>query len=455
MTFHHANTKDVYKKLQAELAQRQVTLQHKGSDFQVTKSVTELGFAVDKQTIESWKLPREFYIPKPWQKPEPKQVPLHHANVSQLEAVLEPIRALSDYKAAVNPSFAYSDDDLTITAATPGWGYDATMITKQLQTKLGQTTKNVSLDIKLVTIGATVSAKELEKLRPEVEKILSQQYVLLADDKKTELTKEQVVSLLGAEKVQGKLELAIDASKTKVLVEQIVASYNKAAVTEVTSSYKSGRATAVTTKGVDGRQVNNIDKIVGALIKQLTDKQSYEGVFAFDATPFSKKSVTVDDIPRKRAITYSIITWGNVQADFNSFVTQVQETLNDARGWAAAGIEFQRVSSGGSFSVVLAEPARVAAASPICDNYYSCRVGRHVIINDERWRNATPAWTSSLHEYRHMVVSHETGHWLGRGHSNCSGPGQSAPVMQQQSISLQGCAPNPWPLAWELNAVRR
>jgi len=72
--------------------------------------------------------------------------------------------------------------------------------------------------------------------------------------------------------------------------------------------------------------------------------------------------------------------------------------------------------------------------------------------------HATTTWTAnnrSLRDYRHLVVNHETGHWLGFGHAYCGGPGQLAPVMQQQSISLQGCKPNPWPLASERQALSR
>ena len=50
-----------------------------------------------------------------------------------------------------------------------------------------------------------------------------------------------------------------------------------------------------------------------------------------------------------------------------------------------------------------------------------------------------------MQDYRHMVVNHETGHWLGLGHVNCAAPGSAATIMQQQSMDLQGCTPNAWP----------
>jgi hypothetical protein len=88
-----------------------------------------------------------------------------------------------------------------------------------------------------------------------------------------------------------------------------------------------------------------------------------------------------------------------------------------------------------------------------CGTEYSCRAGRYVIINQDRWLGATPSWNNaggSLRDYRHMVINHETGHWLGHDHANCAGAGQPAQVMQQQSIDLQGCSFNPWPTASEL-----
>lgn len=155
-------------------------------------------------------------------------------------------------------------------------------------------------------------------------------------------------------------------------------------------------------------------------------------------------------------VNYDVSARGNVSASLAEFKAQANQTLNDARGWARMNVRFTEVPSGGQFSLVLASAAEVGAI-PGCSSEYSCRVGQAVLINEDRWLGATPSWNNaggSLRDYRHMVINHEVGHWLGHGHSQCSGPGQSAAVMQQQSIDLQGCKFNPWPLASELTSTQ-
>jgi hypothetical protein len=156
---------------------------------------------------------------------------------------------------------------------------------------------------------------------------------------------------------------------------------------------------------------------------------------------------------QKIIVTYDVTTKGAVTANFGEFKQLANATLNDGRGWSRMGVSFQEVASGGQFTLVLAEASQLPTFSSGCDAQYSCRAGRFVIINQDRWVGATPSWNSaggSLRDYRHMVVNHETGHWLGHGHQACTGAGQPAPVMQQQSISLQGCTFNAWPTAGEL-----
>lgn len=155
----------------------------------------------------------------------------------------------------------------------------------------------------------------------------------------------------------------------------------------------------------------------------------------------------------KRSVTYSVVTRGHVTADLREFRRQVQQTYDDPRGWRAKGVAFRRVARGGSFTVVLAQASTVPSYSSGCSAEWSCRVGRYVIINQTRWLHASPAWNAgglSTRDYRHMVVNHETGHWLGRGHVGCPAPGALAPVMMQQSKGRDGCRFNPWPTPAEL-----
>lgn len=180
----------------------------------------------------------------------------------------------------------------------------------------------------------------------------------------------------------------------------------------------------------------------------LTDPQWLKDQNAAEEAAAQAKKATTG-----RTVTYDIMTIGVITANIAEFRAQANATLNDGRGWSRLGVVFQEVQSGGDFTLALSEASQMTSFSSGCGTDYSCRSGRYVIINQDRWLGATPSWNNaggSLRDYRHMVINHETGHWLGHGHANCTAAGQPAQVMQQQSIDLQGCAFNPWPTAGEL-----
>ena len=157
--------------------------------------------------------------------------------------------------------------------------------------------------------------------------------------------------------------------------------------------------------------------------------------------------------PATVTVSYTVSSKGTLYTNLNEFKLLANQTLNDTRGWARMNVKFVEVASGGMFNLILSEAAQLPSFSSGCSAEYSCRVGPGIIINQDRWASATNSWNAaggSLRDYRHMVINHEVGHWLGHSHSNCSGAGQPAAVMQQQSIDLQGCSFNPWPLASEL-----
>src|SRR5207245_9339311 len=119
---------------------------------------------------------------------------------------------------------------------------------------------------------------------------------------------------------------------------------------------------------------------------------------------------------------------------------------------------FTYARSGCVFTVWLVAPADMAGFGSICDPVWSCTVPPNIAINFARWQSATSSWNaahaSGIDEYRSMALNHETGHEMGFGHSLCTTPGGPAPVMEQQSIDLHGCAFNAWPLPSEQNMLR-
>lgn len=172
-----------------------------------------------------------------------------------------------------------------------------------------------------------------------------------------------------------------------------------------------------------------------------------------DAIP--NPSISVSNTNKKHIVTYDITSRGTIYGDLVEFRKIVTETLNDVRGWNRAQVSFQPVSTNAQLHIILASPESVRSASPSgCSAELSCRVGSLVLINDERWRKGSDSYNQigvPLLEYRHMVLNHEVGHFLGHDHiEKCATTAGLAPIMLQQSTGLRGCAPTSWPLPSEL-----
>jgi hypothetical protein len=145
--------------------------------------------------------------------------------------------------------------------------------------------------------------------------------------------------------------------------------------------------------------------------------------------------------------------------DVRAFAGQVEAALGDPRSWTGGGgLRLQRVGGGDphDFTVYLATRE---TAGRMCLRggvnirvggrpYTSCRAPGGAIINLDRWRLSAPTFTRAgvpLATYRAYVVNHEVGHELGRSHQGCPERGGPAPVMVQQTLTLRGCTPYPWP----------
>lgn len=149
---------------------------------------------------------------------------------------------------------------------------------------------------------------------------------------------------------------------------------------------------------------------------------------------------------------YRVAVENGSGVDAAGFAAATDAILSDPRGWTASGkLRMQRVAkaTAAEFTIYLATPAtseKMCAAGGLhTGGYASCRLKGQVIINLARWLTAVPDYGAPLADYRAFAVNHEVGHQLGRGHEACTGPGQLAPVMQQQTYGLQGCLANSWP----------
>lgn len=145
--------------------------------------------------------------------------------------------------------------------------------------------------------------------------------------------------------------------------------------------------------------------------------------------------------------------------EVNAFGDAVQRALAGPGSWVdGGGLRLQRVASGARYDFTVYLATRDTAGRVCRDGginirkggvpYTSCRVSGKVVINLDRWRTSVPHLVTAklpLETYRLYVINHEVGHQLGHHHESCPAAGRPAPVMQQQTLFLDGCRPNPWP----------
>ncbi|WP_245793389.1 DUF3152 domain-containing protein [Streptomyces pini] len=180
-----------------------------------------------------------------------------------------------------------------------------------------------------------------------------------------------------------------------------------------------------------------------------------------------------DEAPGKgEVVRYRVDVEDGLPLDGELFAEAVHRTLNDERSWSHGGARtFERVSgkserSGGAgkpgggdpvFVITLASPSTTAqwcarsGLDTTVDNV-SCDSAstERIMINAYRWaRGAETFGPDRIREYREMLINHEVGHRLGKGHVNCPREGALAPVMMQQTkyLTVGGatCRPNAWP----------
>lgn len=287
------------------------------------------------------------------------------------------------------------------------------------------------------------------------------------------LSKQAILEALS--RGQARINLPVKITEPSVKENDLLQlrdTYKKQQSTSITFRYLS-QSRQVTTEEITGWYVNSdgdyqlsedhirrslieIGSSFGIRIKNLAEAVNATMTALQNTSSLSFRLQRVE--PVSKTYTYCVAAKGVDSSYLAEFENKLHQVYSDSRGWGLKGqISFKKVSSGCSFTAWLSEASQMSSFGAICDSDWSCRVGVNVVINFDRWRYASTAWNSaggSLDDYRSMVINHETGHWLGFGHSNCGGAGQAAPVMQQQSISLQGCAFNPWPLASEITSLR-
>ena len=166
-------------------------------------------------------------------------------------------------------------------------------------------------------------------------------------------------------------------------------------------------------------------------------------------------------------ISVNTIAYGGDSA----FAAMVDATLGDPRGWTSTGdFEFIHVAADDKPDTRI-RLTSLATTAKLCgaqlNTETSCHTGitgeSTVNLNESRWVRGAVPFEGDLGNYRQYLINHEFGHAIGYASHQACGGGKLAPVMMQQTLSLNNaelyrkdskeiypdedvtCEPNPWP----------
>lgn len=381
---------------------------------QTTLSPAALGVTLDSVALPSAVKHHAYWLPF-FNLIKQHQVPLTlRVNASSLDKQFDVLTAAYTRPAA-NARIATGKDGFSLISAKPGQTIDTTRSQQLILTALRQGQNSVTLVSK--TIAPKVSDHDLaatfKKLSTQQTTAVSYTYA----DKKIVATPGDIASWYS------------QTTSTYALSDDAIKAYLTVLATQ------------------DSIKIKNISQAVTATRQAVEQTKPLH--FVLEAIPY---------VPPSKTFTYCTALRG-VDASFApQLESKLATTYADDRGWGLSGtISFVHVGSNCDFTVYLSAASQMPTFGAICDTYWNCTVPHTVVINFDRWQSASDTWNAAgnnIEDYRSMAINHETGHWLGFNHKLCGGPGQPAPVMQQQSVDLQGCVFNPWPLPSEQAELR-
>ena len=133
----------------------------------------------------------------------------------------------------------------------------------------------------------------------------------------------------------------------------------------------------------------------------------------------------------------------------DAFSAMVDATLLDPRGWTNdPRFRFEHVTNADNPTLKI-RLTSVGTTRELCGGDLgletSCRTritGEDtVVVNESRWVRGAAAFEGDLGRYRQYLINHEVGHALGfSDHVPCPADGELAPIMMQQTLSLNNAA---------------